>query len=81
MSMGTRYRRATMRPREPNADECKDILEDIRRHFENNDSYEVIGREPIYNRQALLVLTAWLRHKAYWCTGNRNTKTEESEKA
>lgn len=64
-----------MRPREPNAEECKELLEDIRQ-------YHLLGypNKPEYP-EAFAVLTAWLRHKAYWGTGNRNTKTEESEKA
>ena len=63
-----------MRPREPNAEECKDILEDIRLHFVNDgDPNSTTG---VYNEQALHVLSAWLRYKAYHGTMNR--KKEEA---
>lgn len=53
-----------MRPREPNADECKDLLEDIRLHFVNDgDPNSTTG---VYNEQALHVLAAWLRHKSHF---------------
>lgn len=64
------------RPREPNSDECKDILEDIRRHHVHTKIAQHLAGGPhkgpgayaIYNPEALGVLTAWLRHKCYWET-------------
>ena len=54
-----------MRPREPNAEECVDILEDIRRHFVNDGfaKSNMMIPECVYNEDALHVLSAWLRHK------------------
>ena len=58
-----------MRPREPNAEECKELLEDIRQ-------YHMLGypNKPEYP-EALAVLTAWLRYVAYH--GIMNRKKEQ----
>jgi len=62
-----------MRPREPNAEECKELLEDIRQ-------YHMLGfpHKPEYP-EALAVLSAWLRWKAYWVITDTNERRNDGD--
>lgn len=67
-----------MRPREPNAEECKDILEDLRLYLAEDRAAGPYS-DPVYNMNALGVLSAWLRWKAYWViTDTNETENRES---